>query len=256
MSWDIRVEGVSKHYSGVKAVDGVSLVVPSGTVAGLMGPNGAGKSTLFNVITRVVDPTSGRVHLGEHVVTNMKIRDFSQLRIGRTFQTPRCFLSLSVLDNVMGMLEDPRDTLFGALVRRSRRGAQTRASEFIERVGLHSRLTDRAASLSGGERRMLEIARQLAREPKILLLDEPTAGLDRGHQATLHKLLESLADEGVTILLVEHNVGFLMSVAPNIHVMAQGQLIMSGTPSEVAADPGVIDAYFGRRVMDGVAERA
>lgn len=256
MTWDIAIDNVSKHYGGVKAVDGVSFVVPAGTVAGLMGPNGAGKSTLFNVITRVVDPTAGSVRLGEHEVTDMTIREFSRLPIGRTFQTPRCFLSLSVLENVAGMLHDPRDTLFGALVRRSPREVRTTALDVLDRVGLSNRRSESAASLSGGERRMLEIARQLARAPRILLLDEPTAGLDGAHQATLRLLLESLTAEGVTILLVEHNVGFLMSAATNIYVMALGELLFDGTPSEVASHPAVIEAYFGKEVANAIIERA
>lgn len=254
MNWDIAVHGVSKHYGGVKAVEQVSCVIPAGTIAGLMGPNGAGKSTLFNVITRVVDPTSGTVRLGEHVVTDLSIRDFSRLPVGRTFQTPRCFLSLSVLDNVAGMIPDPRDTFFGALVRRSPKNARSRAAEVLDRVGLSDRISKSAAGLSGGERRMLEIARQLARDPQVLLLDEPTAGLDGVHQETLRNLLNSLANQGVTILLVEHNVGFLMSTASRIYVMALGNLIREGLPSEIAADPAVIEAYFGKGAIDAVAK--
>lgn len=256
MSWGIVVEGVSKHYGGVKAVEHVSCQIPAGTIAGLMGPNGAGKSTLFNVITRVVDPTTGSVRLGAHTVTDMSIGQFSRLPVGRTFQTPRCFLSLSVLDNVAGMIPDPRDSLFGALTRRSQKVARCRAEEVLERVGLADCRAKRAASLSGGERRMLEIGRQLAREPQVLLLDEPTAGLDSVHQMTLRKLLRDLADQGVTILLVEHNVGFLMSTASRIYVMALGALIRQGAPAEVAADPAVIEAYFGKGPLDAVAKHA
>jgi branched-chain amino acid transport system ATP-binding protein len=252
VNWDIVVQDVHKYYGGVKAVDGVNFIVPGGTLAGLMGPNGAGKSTLFNVITRVVDPTSGAVRLGEEHVTGMPISSFAKLPVGRTFQTPRCFLSLSVLDNVTCMLRDPRDTFVGALFRRSPPDVRAQASELLERVGLFSRRAESAASLSGGERRMLEIARQLARRPRVLLLDEPTAGLDGVHQATLRELLVSLAAEGVTILIVEHNVGFLMSTATTIYVMALGNLIMHGSPSDVAASPAVVEAYFGKGATSDV----
>jgi branched-chain amino acid transport system ATP-binding protein len=253
MNWDITIENVAMHYGGVKAVDGVSLAVPGGALAGLMGPNGAGKSTLFNVITRVIDPTCGTVKLGENDCTGMSIGAFAKLPVGRTFQTPRCFLSLTVLENITCMLPDPRDTLVGALFRRSNRETTTAAKALLDRVGLSRHMNDKASTLSGGERRMLEVGRQLARQPRVLLLDEPTAGLDGAHQATLRELLISLAGEGVTIFLVEHNVGFMMSTATQIHVMAHGRLIMEGAPEAVAKSPEVAEAYFGKAEHGAVA---
>lgn len=255
MSWSIELEAVSKHYGGVKAVDDVTLSVPSGCLAGLMGPNGAGKSTLFNLVTRVTDLTAGSVRIGEHAVTKMTITQLAQLPIGRTFQTPRCFTSLTVEENVALMLPDHRDSLVGALVRRSRGGARDQQRELLATVGLEHRRKERAASLSGGERRMLEIARQLAREPKVLLLDEPTAGLDAKFQDRLQGLLLELHQGGMTILLVEHNVRFLLGTATRIYVMTQGKLIAEGDPATVAADEQVIAAYLGRRRSGDAAHR-
>lgn len=248
MSIRVRTDSVSKHFGGVIAVDEVSLSVEPGSITGLIGPNGAGKSTLFNIITRVVQPTAGRVMVGETDVTHHSMTSCAALGVARTFQTPRGFASLSVLDNVLVMGRDPRESLLGALFKPKRPSQMAHAARAaLERVGLAGAAGEMLGSISGGEQRMLEIARQLVREPKVLLLDEPTAGLDEARQDALRRLLLDLRADGMSILLIEHNLRFLFSTATYVHVMALGRLIASGTPNEVSSDETVIDAYLGRR---------
>lgn len=252
MGLSISVENVSRHFGGVRAVDGVSFTVKDGSIAGLIGPNGAGKTTMFNAITGVLAPTEGTIRLGERDVTGLSIADCSALGVARTFQSPRCFTSLTVSQNVEVMFHDRRESLWGALFGRgSTARHREQAAETLQRVGL-AHLADRSTELlSGGELRMLEIARQLARSPELLMLDEPTAGLDREHQDQLSRILADLNAEGATILLVEHNLRFLFENVQDVLVMASGRLIASGDPADISRDEVVINAYLGR--TDGEA---
>jgi branched-chain amino acid transport system ATP-binding protein len=247
VSLSISVTNVSHNFGGVRAVDNVSFDVPPGTIAGLIGPNGAGKTTMFNIITGMLTPTDGTVVIGSHDVTGLGIAACSRLGVARTFQTPRCFPSLTVHQNIEVMYDDPRGRLFGALFRRgSNRSHEQAALALLRRLGLAHLANCATDLLSGGELRMLEIARQLARGPKILMLDEPTAGLDRGYQEQLSSLLAEIAGQGTTILLVEHNLRFLFDNVDSVHVMSEGQLIASGDPTAIAEDEVVINAYLGR----------
>lgn len=246
MSLEVSIQNVSVNFGGVKAVRAVSLDVQPGTITGLIGPNGAGKTTLFNLTTQVLKPTSGRVVIGGVDTTLLSMAECSALGVARTFQTARGFPTLDVRGNVEVMYPDPRDGLFGALFRRRSLRSVTLAEQVLDRVGLLSLGKCAYGQLSGGEQRMLEIARQIASDPKLLLLDEPTAGLDINHQRLLRDLLLSLRDQGMTIFLVEHNLGFLMQTVERVHVMALGELIASGTPEEISADAQVISAYLGR----------
>ncbi|MDP9458715.1 MAG: ABC transporter ATP-binding protein [Actinomycetota bacterium] len=247
MGLSIEVENVSRHFGGVRAVDDVSFQVEDGAIAGLIGPNGAGKTTMFNAITGVLPPSRGTVLLGGHDVTKLSLVDCSALGVARTFQTPRCFTSLTVRENVEVMLRDPRESLVGALFGRGSKVAnRALVVETLERVGLAHLADATTDMLSGGELRMLEIARQLVRSPKLLMLDEPTAGLDRDHQAQLSRILAGLNAEGTTILLVEHNLRFLFANVQKVLVMSAGRLIASGDPSTVSNDEAVINAYLGR----------
>ena len=247
MSVELAVDHVEKRFGGIVAVDDVSLTVRRGSITGLIGPNGAGKSTLFNLITGVYPPTSGDIVVDGTNVTGSPGTAIAQMGIGRTFQTPRGFASLSVLENVEVMLDDPRDGFFNALLRRDRRVVERRdrARAALARVALEDRAGDAYGNLSSGEQRLLEIARQLVREPRALLLDEPTAGVHPSLQDRLAQVLRDLNESGVTVLVVEHNIGFLMALATDLHVMARGALIASGDPQEVSRDQAVIDAYLG-----------
>lgn len=247
MSLSITVDKVSKNFGGIVAVRDVSFSVEAGSTAGLIGPNGAGKTTMFNVITGVLPASSGSVTVGDKNVSGLGVDGAASLGVARTFQAPRAFSSLSVVENVEVMFADPREQLWGALFGRGGNHVfRDRAMVVLERVGL-SRLANQPVDvLSGGELRMLEIGRQLARDPQLLMLDEPTAGLDRGHQDQLSDIITNIRESGVTVLLVEHNLRFLFENVDFVHVMSVGELIASGEPSVVAEDEAVINAYLGR----------
>lgn len=247
MSLSIHVDEVTKVFGGIRAVKGVSFTVESGSMAGLIGPNGAGKTTMFNLITGVLSPTTGFISVGNHDVSQLGVQEAAALGIARTFQAPRFFESLSVVENVEVMFDDPRETLWGAVFgRRGNHSFRDQAMEVLERVGLTKVANRGVDELSGGELRMLEIGRQLSRSPKLLMLDEPTAGLDRAYQDKLANILAEIKEEGVTLLLVEHNLRFLFETVDFVHVMSSGELIASGEPEAISKDEHVINAYLGR----------
>ncbi|OYX42782.1 MAG: hypothetical protein B7Z02_11170 [Rhodobacterales bacterium 32-67-9] len=245
------VDKVTKRFGGLKAVGGdagLSFSVPEGTFLGLIGPNGAGKSTTFNLISGVLKPTSGSVILDGKDLSTARASDIASFGLGRTFQTPRAFPSLTVLENVMVGADNEGETLlsvFRGSWRPRERALRDKAKEVLERVGLTERINDVVANLSGGELRMLEVARQLVRDPKILLLDEPTAGVDPSLQAKLSRFLVDLHGEGRTLVVVEHNLHFLLQIADSVVVLQNGELLSNGTPGEIKSDEKVIAAYLG-----------
>lgn len=246
MSLPVTLDGVSRHFGGIRAVEDVSMDVAAGSITGLIGPNGAGKTTVFNLVSRVLDPTAGRVLIDGNDVTGTPMVACAALGVARTFQTPRGFGSLTVAENVEVAYASRGEGVLGALLLRRRREQRDRAEAVLERVGLAGLRDTAYLALSGGQRRMVEIARQIAREPRLLLLDEPTAGLDVEHQETLRSLLLSLREQGMTVLLVEHNLRFLLRTVEMVHVMTAGRLVTSGTPDRISADERVIAAYLGR----------
>lgn len=247
MSLPISVQGVSRNFGGIRAVEDVSFDVSPGSIAGLIGPNGAGKTTMFNLITGVLPPSTGTITIGHQDIAREGVAGCARLGVARTFQTPRCFPSLTVSQNVEVMFASPRDGLLGAFFRRGgNRPHRDAAYAVLKRVGLAKLAENSTGLLSGGELRMLEIARQLAREPELLMLDEPTAGLDRAYQDQLSQILEEQVAGGSTVLLVEHNLRFLFENVQHVHVMSGGRLIASGDPASISADESVINAYLGR----------
>ena len=252
MSSDLLVvQNLRKQFGGLTAVGGdhgLNFQVKEKSFVGLIGPNGAGKSTVFNLISGVLKPTAGRVMLAGKDLANVRSSDIASLSLGRTFQTPRSFMSLSVLDNVLVGAKSPgeelRSVLFGGW-RSSEPALVEKAKAALTRVGLGDRVAETVSNLSGGELRMLEVARQVIRDPKILLLDEPTAGVDPSLQGKLSKILVDLRKEGRTLIVVEHNLHFLFSIADQIIVLERGELLSSGTPPEVKTDPKVVAAYLG-----------
>jgi branched-chain amino acid transport system ATP-binding protein len=247
MSVELRAEGIQKRFGGLLAVDQVDLVIEPGSITGLIGPNGAGKTTTFNLLTGVLQTDVGTVTIDGVDVTGAGPAAVAAHGVGRTFQTPRGFPSLTVLENVEVVLPDPRDRMLRALFGFGRAaGNRDRARDALDKVGLLDRAEEPFGNLSIGEQRLLEIARQLVREPKILLLDEPTAGVHPSLQGRLRELLLGLHEGGMTILTVEHNLGFLMSIATHLYVMTLGRVIASGDARSVANDPAVIEAYLGR----------
>jgi ABC-type branched-subunit amino acid transport system ATPase component len=247
----LTAAAITKRFSGLQAVggnDGLSFVVNRGAFVGLIGPNGAGKSTTFNLLSGVLPSETGSVTFDGHDITRATADVIAEHGIGRTFQTPRAFESLSVLDNVVVGATSPGEGLraaFGRAWRTHERDTVDAATRILERVGLADRSHQPVADLSGGELRMLEVARQLVREPTMLLLDEPTSGVHPLLQERLAALLAELHAEGMTLVVVEHNLHFLLALADRILVLTHGELLTQGSPAEVRTDPVVIAAYLG-----------
>ncbi len=247
----LSVSSITKRFAGLKAVggdDGLSFVVDRATFVGLIGPNGAGKSTTFNLLSGVLSSETGSVVFDGYDITDATSDVIAEHGVGRTFQTPRAFDSLSVIDNVVVGVTSPGERLrsaFGRAWRTSERSTAEEAAHVLERVGLVDRANDPVVDLSGGELRMLEVARQLVRKPTMLLLDEPTAGVHPRLQERLALLLAELHSEGMTFVVVEHNLHFLLSLADHVLVLTHGELLTEGSPAEVRTDPAVIAAYLG-----------
>lgn len=246
----LHLDRVQRNFGGVQAVRDCTFEVAQGSLTGLIGPNGAGKSTVFNLISGLIAPAGGEIVFDRQSIGGRRPEQIANMGVGRTFQTPRAFLSLTALENVCASASDPGDRLRSALSGSWRSGAtdlERRARSLLERVGLGERADMQADLLSGGELRMLEVARQLIRTPRILLLDEPTAGVDPALQNRLAELLRGLNQDGVTLLVVEHNLGFLLSLAERIVVMAAGTVLSEGTPEQIRNDQAVVSAYLGQR---------
>lgn len=245
MTTVVAVHGVTKRFGGVVAVRDVDLAISQGERRAVLGPNGAGKTTLFNLISGSDSPTAGRVELFGRDVTYLDARRRARIGLSRTFQTSRLLGGLSVADNLylaaLGMAGGHLRML------RTRRDYQAKeqAARAAESVGLTGRLPDLAASLSHGEQRQLEIGLAIAAQPRLLLLDEPAAGLSRSERQQLTNLLLSLARD-VTLVLIEHDMDVALTVADRVTMMHEGALITEGTPTEIRADQRVHDLYLGR----------
>jgi branched-chain amino acid transport system ATP-binding protein len=236
----LRVDQVSVRFGGINALTDVSIDAEQGSITGLMGPNGAGKTTLFNVITGMQDATNGHIYIDENDVTSKGTHERARMGVGRTFQRLEVFGSLTARENV----------LVGSEIRRrwSRdRGVNCRGETeaLLERVGVGHLADERVDTLSTGYARLVELGRALAAKPRLLLLDEPGSGLDSGESEIFGDLLLELAKEGLTILLVEHDVDLVMRVCDRIHVLDFGKKIAEGTPPEIQANPLVQAAYLG-----------
>ncbi len=239
----LHVEDVVVQFGGVTAVNHASFQVEPGTVTGLIGPNGAGKTTCFNVITGLQAPTGGRVLLDGKDITRMPVHRRARHGMGRTFQRLEAFGSLTVEDNVRVAL-DIHDGI-GGLLRATNGSADLEIAALLERVGIVEYAAERADSVPTGTARLLEVARALACDPRLLLLDEPSSGLDETETAAFGDLLLELAAAGCTILMVEHDMDLVMRVCENIHVLDFGSIIAEGTPAQVRANPVVQHAYLG-----------
>jgi branched-chain amino acid transport system ATP-binding protein len=250
----LRVDDVVVQFGGVTAVNHASFEVDRGTVTGLIGPNGAGKTTCFNVITGLQAPTSGHVLLDDHDITRMPVHRRARRGIGRTFQRLEAFGSLTVWDNVRTAL-DIHEGIRG-LFNSVDGSADTEVEALLERVGIAEYADDRADSVPTGVARLLELARALACDPRLLLLDEPSSGLDETETVDFGRLLTELAAEGRTVLMVEHDMDLVMTVCDTIHVLDFGSIIARGTPAEIRVDPLVQRAYLGYAEDTGGAHAA
>jgi branched-chain amino acid transport system permease protein len=243
--------GLGKEYGGVHAVRNIDLEVRSGEVVGLIGPNGAGKTTLVNMISGLVPPSSGSATVLGVPIGRTPVHKLAAAGVSRTFQHSKLFNRLSALENVLvggHLVSRPtflRRMLWLPSARRDERAALEHAARCLRRVGLADTGGNRASSLSYGDQRRLEIARALASDPSLLILDEPAAGMNHVEAAKLSALITSLAADGLTILFIEHNVGMVLETCTRVVVLNFGQVIASGSPQDIAADPVVIEAYLG-----------
>lgn len=247
----LQARALSKAFGSLRAVDGVDLVVDSGTITGVIGPNGAGKTTLFNLLAGSFPPDSGEIRFGGTRIDGLPPDRILELGLARTFQIPRPFARMTVLENAMAARLGQSGEAFwmnwlapGRIAREERENRE-RAVEVLGFCGLAAKLSELAGNLSGGQQKLLELARVMMNEPRLILLDEPAAGVNPTLMETLADKIVALNARGVTFLLIEHNMDLVMRLCRPLFVMAQGKVIFRGAPEDAQRDAAVLDSYLG-----------
>ncbi|MDE2372370.1 MAG: ABC transporter ATP-binding protein [Burkholderiales bacterium] len=255
----LELKSVSRHFGGLQVLQDVSLVVPEGRIFGLIGPNGAGKTTVFNLVTGLLEPTSGAIELDGASLVGLASHRITARGIARTFQNIRLFKEMTLLENVVVGCHRHLGYGWGALLAGSRRfrdeerRARDRARELLSWMRLDHKADERADKLSYGEQRRLELARALATEPRLLLLDEPVAGMNSAEKNDLMREIVAIRERGYTVFMIEHDMRFVMGLCEEIAVLNFGRIIAQGGPERIRNDPQVIEAYLGRDDDDGEA---
>jgi branched-chain amino acid transport system ATP-binding protein len=247
----LRVEGLSRRYGGVVAVQDATFEVPQGSITALIGPNGAGKTTTLNVISGLIAPTEGRILLRDEDTAGLRSDQICRRGIARTFQTPQVFRSMTVRDNLIvgttgrGRINLIATALSSPHVRREEEELHREIDDWLDFAGLRPHAERPIAELPFGKLRFVEVARALAASPQLLLMDEPSSGLSRAEAQELRAMILRIRERGITILLVEHNMPLVMSTADRVVVLDKGQMLATGTPAEIRANPVVRKAYLG-----------
>ena len=241
----LNIVNLSKHFGGVYALNEVDLHVDKGELVGLMGPNGSGKTTLFNCVAGFYKPDGGQVYLDGREITGWKMEDICEWGLYRTFQLPRVFPELTLLQNVLLCQPHREESLFDIMFRKSSLELVERARGFIDFVGLGHMINEPAGSLSGGQQKLLELAAALMKDPEVILLDEPTGGVNPTLINDIKKLILELNASGKTFLVIEHNMDVIMDIGQRLYVLDYGELIAEGTSEEIRNNDKVLEAYFG-----------
>jgi branched-chain amino acid transport system ATP-binding protein len=255
----LEIKNVTKSFGGIQALKGVTFSIREGEVYGLIGPNGAGKTTMFNLITNIFAPTSGEIHFRGENITNLKSYKITEKGICRTYQNIRLFPQMTALENVMvGGHSRISSGVFRSVFRtksqkQEEKQLKEKAEQLLELVGLSDEKEQFAENLSYGQQRRLEIARALASDPKLLLLDEPAAGMNETETDSLFDLIKKIQSMGITVLIIEHDMPLVMRLCDRITVLNFGEKLAEGTPEEIQNNEAVIEAYLGKEEEDTIA---
>ena len=247
----LRIEGAIKRFGGLLAVDGCSLSVQEGTIVGLIGPNGAGKSTLFDLISGFVRPDAGSIIFSGKEISGLPAYKIARLGLVRTFQIPRALMRMTVLENMMlGSQNQTGEMIFRPIlswgrVQAEERSIEKKAEEILKFFDLLRMKEEYAGSMSGGQKKMLEMARALMADPRLLLLDEPFAGVNPSLSERLIEKIKVLREKGLTIMIIEHAIPYVLALSDELYVLNKGAILANGRPDKVISDPKVFEAYLG-----------